>query len=57
MKLSLLERLPSEPPACSLVITDGGSTETCVLWILSLNAVMIESFVLFVESEIQKLHS
>lgn len=45
MKLYSPEWLPSEPPTCSLVITDGGSTEMCVLRIVSLNAVKIESVV------------
>lgn len=45
MKLYPLEQLPSEPPTCSLVITDGGSAEICVLWIFSLNALTFESVV------------
>lgn len=51
MKLYPPERLPSEPPTCFLIITDGGSTETYVLWIFSLNALGGN------KSGILKLHS
>lgn len=45
MELYPLEQLPSEPPTCSLLITDGGNTEIRVLWVFSLNALTFESVV------------